>query len=187
MIRFARHIRGPFEKWIKPRFTGLPFRYLEIGVFEGACLNWMFENVLTNPECIVDAVDPWQGYTAEPDRHGNERVYTQEQMDGCYNNVVKMASKQQSHWTIHRMTHAEFLSSCKTRYDLIFLDGEHSCDATKGAASTAAVHLLPNGLIVFDDYNISDVSRAVDEWLESLERPVTEYYRTRHQRCFQLW
>ncbi|MEX1023774.1 MAG: class I SAM-dependent methyltransferase [Planctomycetota bacterium] len=55
---WARHLQANVPRYLS-HLAGQPLRYLEIGVFEGRSMRWMFEHVLTHPDCGAIGFDAW--------------------------------------------------------------------------------------------------------------------------------
>jgi len=164
-MRFARHIRQPFEKYIKPRFAGLPIRYLEVGVFDTLCLTWMFNNVLTNPDSVADVV----GIEAT-----SASIAKQELNDRC---------------NIHSIPYNDCASIGELSYDMIFIDGSDDYDTVLQAGQSLCRLVAPRGMMIFDDYHIPNVAKAVMQFAVTYgeEHRCTTSYETRCQRCLQIW
>ena len=54
---FESLAKNNFENTIKPLFFNKDINYLEIGVYEGNCMHYMFNNVLT-PKSKAFCIDP---------------------------------------------------------------------------------------------------------------------------------
>jgi len=164
-MRFARHIRQPFEKYIKPRFAGLPIRYLEVGVFEPECLIWMFANILTNPDSIADVVGI---------KGNSHELLGAGPNDRCI---------------IHNMSYKDCTSISGSSYDMIFIDGSSDYDTVLQAAQHLHRLVVPRGLMVFDDCHLTRIAKAVRQFTEISGKECTysTCYETRCQRCLQIW
>ena len=179
--KFARHARIPFERWIKPRFAGKPIKYLELGVYQGASALWMFENVLTHPECRAVLVDPWMSYTAD-DKH----VYSDDMMRAARAGVFQMHLDNKWPSTIFVDTASNFLlKNCGYQYDLIYHDGAHDA----GSVLTDAVLIMkvvkPGGWIVFDDCNEPGCGKAVKAFADVFSERLLPIYATKQPRCYE--
>lgn len=52
-----------FRGYVHPHWSGRDMTYLELGVFEGMSLTWMFQRVLTSEGSRAVGVDPWMETT----------------------------------------------------------------------------------------------------------------------------
>lgn len=180
MPRFARHARLPFEKWVKPQFAGKPVRYLELGVFEGACSRWMFENVLTHLDSRATLVDPWLPYAAD-----SVHIYTKEMMDACPGRVAELLAPWAGRFTIHRQTSTEYLSRAHgLTFELIYQDGRHDTEGVLEDVRGAFPLLAPGGWLVFDDTNEAGVKEALVTMRREHVNTLSLVWATRHQQCY---
>lgn len=108
---------------------------MEIGVFEGASLLWMLENVLTDPSSRATAIDIFPGdleekFIANLDMSGfREKV-----------KVLKGTSQQQ------------LRSLPLNSFDIIYVDGSHVAKHVYLDAALSWDLLTTGGLLMFDDY-----------------------------------
>ncbi len=110
-------------------------RYLEIGVFEGRTLLWMFDHVLTDPGCRAVAVDPF-------DRPTKERFIRNLLCTGRSEQVELLAEPS-----------ARALRTLPVEsFDAIYVDGSHETPDVLTDAVLAWGLLKPGGLMAFDDY-----------------------------------
>lgn len=109
--------------------------YLEVGVFEGRSLLWMFENVLTHPTSTATAIDVFAGdYAATFDDNLAAA--------GVADRVTKLVGP--SARELRKLSGAD--------YHIIYIDGSHTADDVLLDAALCWDLLAPGGLLVFDDY-----------------------------------
>jgi predicted O-methyltransferase YrrM len=110
-------------------------RYLEIGVFEGRSLLWMFERVLTDASTTATAIDVFAGdYAATFDA-----------------NIA--AAKLGKRVTKKIGPSAQVLRAMgDERFDVIYIDGSHTADDVLADAVLTWPMVEVGGLVIFDDY-----------------------------------
>ena len=187
MGAFDYHVEpmGDFKRGIARRLpkmlAGKPVRYLEIGVASGGSAEWMWRNVLTHPNCTADLVDPWQQF-----RDGEELV-TQQIMDQCEAAARERLRPWDAKTRIFKMGSKRFFGGgfIQERYDLIYVDGDHTYSHVIGDLVDSAEKLSPGYLLV-DDVKMPGVSRAIEEFeghnLIRLRGSLS--WATKHQRCY---
>lgn len=110
-------------------------RYLEVGVFEGRSLLWMFENVLTHPSARATVIDVFAGdYEATFDANLAA--------SGLGDRVTKLVGP--SARELRKLDGAGF--------HIIYIDGSHTADDVLLDAALSWDLLAPGGFLVFDDY-----------------------------------
>lgn len=110
-------------------------RYLEVGVFEGRSLLWMFENVLTHPTAKATAIDVFAGDYAQT---FDDNIAAA----GLGDRVTKLVGP--SARELRKLSGAD--------YHIIYIDGSHTADDVLLDAALSWDLLAPGGLLVFDDY-----------------------------------
>jgi len=178
---------GDFKRGIARRLpkmlAGKPIRYLEIGVAAGGSAEWMWRNVLTHPDCTADLVDPWQQF-----RDGDELV-TQETMDRCEAAGRDRLRPWEARTRIFKMASKRFFCGGfgRQRYDLIYVDGDHSYAHVIGDLLDSAERLGPGYLLV-DDVTLPGVRRAIEEFegRPSMKLRGRIDWATKHQRCYSI-
>ena len=110
-------------------------RYLEVGVFEGRSLFWMFDNILTGPDTSAVAVDLF-GPTYEKTFLDN------------------LAATRRTHQVrVLKGRSEEILHSLPVRsFDIIFIDGSHAARDVLTDAVQGWTLLADGGLLILDDY-----------------------------------
>lgn len=163
-----------FREVIHPRWAGLPITYLELGVFEGLSLVWMFQHVLTHPDSRAVGIDSWLPTTKMDDRQ------MEEVMNRAFRNVSewwwgnrcrmmrmstdialrKMAKKHDGKGLMPEDQWG-FLGIKEDSVDLCLVDASHY---SLGVYDDAR-HVLPlmkrGGWMVFDDIDL-DIKKQPD-------------------------
>lgn len=123
---------------------------VEIGVFLGQFSEIILE--VTNPEKLY-LVDPWNEDTSYPDTV-NIGKRSKSQMDELAERV-KEKFKEDERVKIIRSTSDLFFSNLKhgTKFDFIYVDGNHNYENVRADLSNAWKFLKPGGVIVVDSCN----------------------------------
>ncbi len=144
---------GMWEKWLTGR---KPKRALEIGSFEGASAIWLLDFFSGLKITCVDTFSPgFDDVTGEYEQRFDRNVLE------YGNRVIKLKGKS---------TDVLKSFSSRSKYDLIYIDGDHTYEGVKADIELAYPLLKAGGVMIFDDYNNTDfgVRQAVDEYLEGL-------------------
>lgn len=140
---------------------------LEVGTFDGN----------TTLNMAINAGDEGRVTTIDlpPDWDGKYEI----RVPGLYVNVTDrgtVGAQYRSHPAAARITQVFGdsagldWSKLGGPFDLAFIDGNHHHDYVKSDTANALRHLRPGGVIAWHDYGmIEDVSRAVDEYGETME------------------
>ena len=114
---------------------------LEIGSYEGRSAIF-FLNFFKNSK--ITCVDTWEG----SDEH-DKRIFLEIEKNFLINTEDFIKSKRLSYLKSNSNT---FFNYNHAKYDLIFLDGDHSFDQVLKDAENAWDCLNINGYLIFDDY-----------------------------------
>ena len=109
--------------------------YLEIGLFEGCLLLWMFENILTHPTARATGIDPFDWADRKP-------FLSNLNASGFAEQVT----------TIIGFSQEEMRALPLRMFDIIYIDGSHAADDVLEDAILSARLLKPGGLLIIDDY-----------------------------------
>jgi len=135
---FTRHI--PVWEAALEEFKGRPdLRYLEIGCYEGRSAVWMLENVLTHETSRLTCIDPY------PDHIGadvKQRFLSNVELSGARDRVDLIVGYSQE----------ELRGLPLSRFDIIYVDGDHRASAVLEDAVLSWRLLKNGGLMIFDDY-----------------------------------
>lgn len=122
------------------RFAGAPgLRFLEIGSFEGNSACWLLDNVLTGDDSTVTCIDL---FPSRAEALFDENIGK----TGAAGKVIKL--KGDSKEILPTLSRGAF--------DFVYVDGSHTAVDTLEDAILAWKLVRPGGLLVFDDYTISE-------------------------------
>jgi predicted O-methyltransferase YrrM len=144
---FSQYAEGYFGAHLTSR-AGQPLRCLQIGAYTGDATTWLLANVLTHPESSLTDVDTWRG-----SRELAHDAIDFAEVEAYYDFRTKDARSS------GRLRKAKGMSSSffadlaeETRYDFIYVDGDHTALGVMTDAVHAFAHLEVGGLLAFDDY-----------------------------------
>jgi predicted O-methyltransferase YrrM len=151
------------ENWFTPNDfapaldldTNKDTHILEIGSYEGRSTVWFIENLIKTPESTITCIDPWQEYiqhsTSESTYHPSDK------RDSIFNrfksNILKTGKD--GNVIVKRGFSYDILKQLaldKKRYDVIFIDGNHTARFVLEDSVLSYSLLNTNGYIVWDDY-----------------------------------
>jgi len=129
---FDRHAPN-WNRWLAD-FKGRPgLRALEIGSYEGRSAVWLLQNVLTDPSCVIECADLFDG-----DYLANFRANTAP----WSGQVVE-----------HHGRSFDALRTAQGPFDIVYIDGSHWAPDVLTDALMAWPLLKTGGVMIFDDYN----------------------------------
>jgi predicted O-methyltransferase YrrM len=134
--RFFKGLAGPL--------AGKAIHYLEIGVWHGASLHWMAQRVLTHAEARGIGVDSWQDRPPEFRGMAEVEKACRRKLEPFQNILLFKANS--TDW----LRTAYF--SMKDRFDLVYIDGDHSASACIQDAVLSWPLVKPGAMLAFDDY-----------------------------------
>lgn len=141
------------------KFT--PSKILEIGSFEGNSTCWLIEKASVHKELNLYCVDTWQGSV---EHEGIDFNAVEER----FNNNVKLALTKVTHGvkvyklkgrSVEQM--ARLIAANERDFDLIYVDGSHEAAHVFADAAMAFELLRVGGILVFDDYAVSEAPKTV--------------------------
>ncbi|MBL4688664.1 MAG: class I SAM-dependent methyltransferase, partial [Nannocystaceae bacterium] len=109
--------------------------YLEIGVFEGRSLLWMFDHVLTDVSSRATVVDPFF-----------------DDYEVNYDHNIAASSVGKRVRKIKALSENGLRELAADSFDIIYVDGSHTADDVLVDAVLSWDLLREGGLIIFDDY-----------------------------------
>jgi predicted O-methyltransferase YrrM len=150
-----------------PLKTQEEIHILEIGSFEGKSTIWFLENILTNDKSTITCVDPWTSYTQDENSFDSYNKIDSEwnfednkntflyniDLSGVSNKVI-----------IEQGYSNEILPKFivdKKRYDIIFIDGNHTSPFVITDGIMSWYLLKKGGLMIFDDYLWGDCNSTL--------------------------
>lgn len=170
-----------------------PVNMIQIGVFEGADLIWLIQNVLGHPDSRVVAIDPWL----------ESRKLSQDKMDDCYNRAQRNLHHWRKRIELIRAKSQDILPNLiengisigdkpikKGQWNLIVVDGDHNAPAVYSDAMNSFELVKKHGWIVFDDYyNRTEkkhhVQEGINEFLVDHEDYLDLEWQHRYSLCLK--
>lgn len=142
---FESTARKNFEHYLLP-LAGKSLRFLEIGCFDGMATCWMLENVLTNEESEIYAIDTFKGapeWANRPELDAKWSLSRFKENTSKYDFQIEIW--QGESWDALR------LLAGYNRYDFIYIDGSHhAADVLEDGVLSFRL-LKKGGLMIFDD------------------------------------
>lgn len=136
---------------------------LEIGVFKGRSI-CCIADLIINKELRVTAVDTFGGSPGELDT--THACFKEEDVEAiCRNNIKQHGLSE--YVNIVKISSDEFFEK-KLRYDIIFIDGDHSTEQVKKDFENAKKHLAYQGYIIGHDWTWESVRKAVESEVSSI-------------------
>jgi len=117
--------------------------YLEVGVYEGCCVIWMLENILTDPTAKATAIDIFQ----DPYYNGayGDKYFANIELSGSADKVTTIIDYSQL--ALRKLPFESF--------DIIYIDGSHAKNDVLEDAVLSWRLLKKDGLLIFDDYRLA--------------------------------
>jgi len=123
-----------FSKYLHEYKGASNVSYLEIGVYEGRSFLWVMDNILTHPYSKATAIDIFTGDFEKTFRSNLE-------ISGASSKVNVL--KGDSFYLLQNMS---------SKFDIIYIDGDHTAKAALFDAELSWPLLKEGGLMIFDDY-----------------------------------
>ena len=135
-----------WNKVFSEEWRSKPIHALEIGSYEGLSACWMLDNVLRHPESRLVFIDNFVGIGA----HNPNDPQGLSVRERCIRNLNEYGERVKliegdSKAVLKQMDPREL-------FDVIYIDGDHSAQATLTDSVFAFQHLKHGGLMIFDDY-----------------------------------
>jgi predicted O-methyltransferase YrrM len=125
---------------------------LEIGSHEGKSTVWFIDNMLKHPSSTITCIDPWIEFV-----QNNVSTYSEdrsERKDSIYqtflNNIAE--TKQQEKVVVKVGLSGDLLKTLSQKYDVILIDGNHTCKFVLEDSVLAFSLLKTGGYVIWDDY-----------------------------------
>lgn len=152
---------------ILPVNTKEEIHILEIGCFEGQSSVWFIENLLENPKSSITCIDPFISYNQ---KHNSLNSYDEKMTENnfeeisegyvftneydTFKNNIKETNKSKQVTIIKNFSEDTLptLITTNKKYDIIFIDGNHTAPYVLSDAIMSWKLLKVNGIMVFDDY-----------------------------------
>lgn len=159
-----------------------PNKILEIGSFEGKSTVWFIEKYITNENKSITCIDPWLNYNhSEISLHtyadvSDDRNYDNNEIKNRFLSNIELTGKSSQVKILHGLSHIELpkLNVNDEKFDLIFIDGNHTASFVLTDAVYCWWLLNDGGIMIFDDYlwiheknnNQSVPKFAIDSFIE---------------------
>lgn len=159
-------ISNDLEQFL-PIKTDEELHILEIGSFEGQSTVWFIENLLNNKNSTITCIDPWTSYNQknnslnsygkkflkEDFRDLSEGYIFTNEHETFIQNIIKTNKLDQVN-IIRGFSDIILpnLISTNKKYDIIFIDGNHTTPYVLSDAVMSWKLLNVNGVMIFDDY-----------------------------------
>jgi hypothetical protein len=148
----------------------------EIGVFKGEFFKYLLENC--DPSKI-EGVDLFNGIAGSGDVDGNNpiqvdmnQVYTELQMEYADNPIV----------SFHKDYSNKYLEKQENdKYDIIYIDADHSYSAVKRDIEIAFQKVKNNGFIIGHDYELNK-NKCRENWTFGTKQAVDEFCENYSQK-----
>ena len=142
-------------------------KYLEIGVAMGEHA----EQVLRDKDIYYTGIDQWKyDTTMEHEKNKIKNWNTQEKWDDVYKSVLKKLSKFEDRASIIRGSSRDVVPTLVHKYDVIYVDGDHSYEGAKKDLELSLEVLAEGGKIIVDDLQYPSVAQAFREFLQENEQ-----------------
>lgn len=145
---FASGAQHNFEKWLAPLKGRDGLRFLQLGVFTGDASAWMAENILTGKDCLLTDVDTWEG--------SNEEVHHTFDWADVLRNYIAKTIPYRNIQNFLGTSEQFFLRGGTDKFDFIYVDADHTADATYRDGFNSWNRLADGGILAFDDYKWGD-------------------------------
>ena len=144
---FAVTAQANFERFLLP-LADRRLECLQLGVFTGDASLWIMENL---PQAHLTDVDPWTG--AETIEHFDSAAARQLHFDRMRPYLEPVPRIRRYIGTSEEYFGAALTASGRTsRFDFIYIDGDHRAPIVLADAVDSFRHLRPGGLLAFDDF-----------------------------------
>ena len=135
--------------------------YLEIGVAQGM---HMLE-ILRDKNVRYVGVDRWECVPLENEVNKMKNWDTQEKWDEVYKSVLKKVEPYKNRASIIRGSSVDVLPTLVGKFDIIYVDGDHSYKGAKKDLELSLPLLKENGKIIVDDLHYPSVRQAFYEFV----------------------
>jgi predicted O-methyltransferase YrrM len=151
-----------------PLQTQEEIHILEIGSFEGKSTVWFIDNLLNNPKSTITCIDPWTSYDQKHNSINSysENLNNKQQFSNLLDGFVFTDEYQTFLHNIKETTKSSQVNVIKgfsklvlpnlitesKKYDIIFIDGNHTAPYVLSDAVMSWELLNNNGYMIFDDY-----------------------------------
>lgn len=153
---------------------------LEIGIFQGEFFEFLLQEC--NPS-MIDGVDLFYGNIGSGDVDGNNVVHTD--MEFEYERLSKKYMDD-ARVVFHKCFSHEYLSNCDDdKYDLIYIDADHSYHAVKRDIELAFLKIKNKGFIMGHDYELNK-NKCKNNWTFGTKKAVDEFCEKYNQEIISF-
>lgn len=153
---------GDWEQFLKVNPND-ELHILEIGSFEGRSTTWFIDNVLKNEKSTITCVDSWMNFyqntnsanTYDIDTKTKTGIdFVKDNIKGTFLHNILQTGQVNKVKTIHGYSQNELpkLIAQSEKYNIIFIDGNHTAPFVLSDAVMSWQLLKKGGLMIFDDY-----------------------------------
>lgn len=133
---------------------------LEIGSFEGQSTIWFLQNLLQHPESFITCVDPWLNYSQDTNsinsynQNITEWNFKNDNIKSNFLNNIQFYNLSSKINILQGLSSEilPLLAIQKKRYDIIYIDGNHTAPFVLTDAILCWNLLKLNSIMIFDDY-----------------------------------
>ncbi len=202
---FINRNLSTFREFIYPKWAGRDrMVYLELGVFEGMSLSWMFQHILTDESSRAVGIDPWLETTKLSESYMEmvkERAFRN--LDAyTHRGVMYMGAgnkrlhlkRGNSAEILRKMCGRGYLGISKGMVDLCMVDGNHNALAVLDDLRHVYLLVRPGGWIIMDDVENDrekhdHVKQGIEMWLNELkiqgkENAVSLSWKSGYCECY---
>ncbi|KKN88392.1 hypothetical protein LCGC14_0249550 [marine sediment metagenome] len=180
-----------FVEYIYLKWAGKPILYLEIGVFEGMSLTWMFQHILTHPESRAVGIDPWLPMPPK---------WNMEQIIGIREHALHNLSMRDRLELIHAnsvtildvmLRKKGYAGVSRGSLDLCMVDGDHHALGMLADAKMCLPLMRKGGWLLFDDVELSmprkdQVKEGLRMFVEQHGNEVKRVFKHKHMEAYEV-
>lgn len=135
-----------WDKYLS-QFVGKKINILEIGAYKGEATAWFLNNLISNKESLVYAVDTWKG---SPEYFNGDF----EEVEEIFDKTIKLTGKLKQLVKIKMMSFSSLIKLNKDNilFDIIYIDASHEAIDVLSDAVLSWNILNEKGVLIFDDY-----------------------------------
>ena len=179
----------PLSYWNLTQFQYLPnIQFLEIGSFLGFTSNFLVDNFLQGENSTLTCLDPWVEYSKSTEN--SIKGFDDIMNEDTYNIFKENTSRNVEKICIQRGLSKDILPTLTSRFNFIFIDGDHSTSAVWKDAVLSLRLLVKGGYILFDDYNWnegkSNPKKAIQHFEHCFNNKIQFIPTYNNQRLYRL-
>ena len=136
------------------RFKGKRnLKFLEIGSCEGQSTLWFLTEILTDPTSKITCIDPHRDEDWYNNPNNKTRIKTENQKTTYETFKSNILDKYGDKVVYHKDRSANILPDLKSKFDVIYIDGNHEFYHVYMDGKLSMNLLKKTGFIMFDDYS----------------------------------